>query len=377
MANILVIDDDRDIQRLLEFALKRAGHTVNMAYDGEEGLVQAENYSPDLIVCDVMMPKMTGYEFCRKARAIPQLQDTPIIIFSARFQSIDQQTALDAGATDYMAKSAAPDVLVDKIAKLLPKQAPAQDQPSTLMYAVFSLRGGVGVTSLAVNLAFALAQIKKTNTMLVDLANYGGHAALTMGLRPTHSVSQLLATNTSGFTMPHIQPYAIQHTAGVQLLASSPAFGQSLAEHTAHLLPLLTGLKSESEITVLDVHLLLEQHLLATLELLDQIILVSAPDLPSVQSTAIALQGLTKLGVPDSKITIVSNQVNPNNALPLPMIQKAVKRTISTVVPFDPEMAKSANTGKPVLLSKPHSLAARAIGKLAQNLVHKATANPT
>ena len=98
MANILVIDDDKNILRLLEFTLKRAGHTIVTCVDGMQGLAQAEAQKPDLIVADVMMPNMTGYEFCKQARGKPTLKETPIIVFSARFQPIDKQTALKAGA---------------------------------------------------------------------------------------------------------------------------------------------------------------------------------------------------------------------------------------------------------------------------------------
>lgn len=369
MANILVIDDDKDIQRLLEFALKRAGHSSDAAYDGEEGLAQAERYEPDLIVCDIMMPKMTGYEFCRRARTVPALKDTPIIIFSARFQPIDRQTALDAGATDYMAKSAAPDALVDRIAELLPSQKPAVTT-TTSMYAVFSLRGGAGVSSIAVNLACALAQIKKTSTILADLAEYGGHTALLMGVRPDSTVSQLLGTNNSDFTLSTVQQFTVQHPSGVQLLASSPAFGQSLTDYAGRIPQLLDVLKSDSKITVLDTHLLLEKQLTTARQLLDRVLLVTAPDLPSVQSTAIALQGLIKLGVPDSKISTIVNQVNPDNALPLATIQKVIRRRVAAAIPFDPTMAKSANTGKPLQLANPLAPAAQAIANLAKKLIN-------
>src|SRR5512147_47534 len=125
MANILVVDDDKNILRLLEFALKRAGHTVTTCEDGLQGFARVQAQPPDLIVADVMMPKMTGYEFCKQVRAKLGLTEIPIIMFSARFQPIDKQTALDAGATDYLSKNTSPDVLISRINELLPSQQPA------------------------------------------------------------------------------------------------------------------------------------------------------------------------------------------------------------------------------------------------------------
>lgn len=365
MADILVIDDDKDILRLLEFALKRAGHTVGTAFDGQQGLSHAEIREPDLIVCDVMMPKMTGYEFCRQARANPKLKNTPIIVFSARFQPIDKQTALEAGATDYLSKSTAPDVLVKRITDLLPQNKPATAEG---MIGLFSLRGGVGVTSLSVNLSIALAKTYNVTTAIVDLAPLSGHAALMMGLRPTNSVSKLLSTVGDDLSSKAVENFFIQHQSGVQLLASPPAFAEQLFPDRPSLLNLLNNLKSGFSLTVLDVPHLLEPHFSPILQLLDKVLLVLSTDMPSVQSAAVALQGLVKLGLPDSKIMLVVNQVGQAHAVPLEIIQKAVKRPVSTIIPFDPSMTRAVNSGRPLLLSNPQSPAAKAIGQLAVSL---------
>jgi pilus assembly protein CpaE len=365
MAHIIVIDDDKDILRLIEFTLKRAGHTVSVCVDGVQGLAQTEDQRPDLVVCDVMMPKMTGYEFCKRARANPQLKHTPIIIFSARFQPIDRQTALDAGATDYLPKSTAPDALVKRISELV---QPAAKTPARKMIGLFSLRGGAGVTSLAVNLALALALTQKTKVSLVDLALLGGHAALMLGVRPTSNVPKLLTSVTGNFTPEAMQPHFIQHNSGVQLLASPPTLNQHMTLTDDRLLNLANGLKSISAITVLDVPHMLEEQFSPVLQLLDKIVLVLSPDMPAVQSTVIALQGLVQLGVENNKIVMIVNQVSPHNPLPIDTIQNVTRRPIFASIPFEPDMTKAVNTGKPLLLLSPKSAGAVAIGRLAVSL---------
>lgn len=364
MAHILIIDDDQDILRLLEFSFKRSGHSVSISSNGVQALTQAEIENPDLIICDVMMPKMTGYDFCKQARSKPALKETPIVIFSARFQPIDQQTALDAGATEYLAKTVAPDVLVSRIEELLPKTP-----PPTLGKTVglFSMKGGTGVTSLAVNLAIALKLVHKTGTILADLASVGGHAALMLGVRPTSSLPKLLSTDEPNFTSEMIQPHLVDHSSGVQLLASLPVFSEAVFPKN-RLEPLVQGLKSTFDFTVLDVPHLLESPSSPVLALLDKIILVLSPDMPSIQSTVIALQGLARLGVDEHKINLVVNQIVPHHSLPLQTIQKVVKRPISIAVPFESEMLRAANSGKPLLLANPQTPAAAAIGKLADTL---------
>jgi pilus assembly protein CpaE len=367
MAHILLIDDDKNILRLVEFSLKRAGHTVTTCEDGVQGLAQIQVQIPDLIVADVMMPKMTGYDFCRQVRTKLNLPDTPIIMFSARFQPVDRQTALEAGATDFLPKTASPDMLVNRIAELLP--AEQATSAAKLVIGLFSLRGGVGVTSLAVNLALALASTHKTPAALVDLTPVGGHAALMLGVRPISSVADVLFASGDKVTLDTVKPHLIQHNSGVQLLASALIYEHMLHLNDNRLEQLLLALKSGFPFTILDVPHMLEPRFAAALQHFDKIALVLAPDMPSLQSTAMALQGLTRLGVPENKVVLIVNHVMSQGALPTEMINKAIKRPVLVEIPYEPEMIKAVNSGRPLLLSHPQSATAMAIAKLASALL--------
>jgi pilus assembly protein CpaE len=313
-----------------------------------------------------MMPQMTGYEFCKQARAIPDLKDVPIIVFSARFQEVDKQAALDAGATDYLPKSTASSALVARIEELLTDKTARPTVRGII--GLFSLRGGAGVTSIAVNLAVALALSQEVKVSLVDLALVGGHAALMLGRRPTSSVPQLLASAGGDYSLNQMAPHFIPHDTGVQLLASAPTFGQQFSLADDRLQPMFRGLKSGFPLTVLDVPHLLESHFSPALQLVDKLVLVQTPDMPSVQSTAIALQGLRQLGMADQKIALLVNHVSPDNPLPVETIQKAVKRPIAASIPFEPEMTKAVNSGRPLVLNSPKSAGAVAIDQLTTKL---------
>ncbi|MBN1991789.1 MAG: response regulator [Anaerolineae bacterium] len=367
MATILVIDDDQSILRLLEFTIKRAGHNIITSTDGLQGLAQAEAQKPDLIVADVMMPNMTGYEFCKQARANPVLQETPIIVFSARFQPVDKQTALEAGATDYLPKTTSPDHLIKRINELIStSQKPVAARG---VVGLFSLRGGAGVTSLAVNLAVVLAQSQKKPTSLVDLARLGGHAALMLGLRPTGSLAQALTNASNTLTPDAIKPHLMPHPAGLHLLASSHVYGHELSLADHRLEQLVSLLKSGFPFVVLDIPCFLEPDFAAALQLFDKIGLVLSPDMPSLQSTAIALQSLARLGVTEDKIALVVNQIMAQGALPLETIQKAIKRPVAASIPYEPEMIRAINSGKPLVLNSPNCAGATAIIGLANTLL--------
>lgn len=365
MAHILVIDDDQDILRLLEFALRRVGHSVTIAADGEKGLVEIESRKPDLVVADVMMPHMTGYDFCRQVRAKPDVAEIPIIIFSARFQPVDKQTALQAGATDYIAKTTSPNALVQRIEELLPASTPAV---SNITIGYMSLKGGAGVTSLAINSAVALALTQKKPVALVDLAPWGGHAALMLGLRPNKSVSEAL-TASHQLNQMTLKSYFIEHKSQVHLLASTLNYDRRHSPGSSQLEQLVTLLKTAYPLVVFDLaHLVLQPDAGAILHQFDKLVLVLTPEMASLQSTALLLQTLTRLEVPEQRISLVVNQPFPQHVLPLDAIQKVLRRQVTATIPFESELVKAVNSGQPLLLSSPKSAGAVAIARLANSL---------
>jgi len=121
MAKILIAEDERDIRDLVAFTLRFAGHEVTTASNGEEAVQLAPQVNPDLIVMDVRMPRMTGYEACRVMKADPNLKDIPVVFLTARGQDTEVQQGLDAGAEEYLLKPFAPDQLTTRVKAILAK----------------------------------------------------------------------------------------------------------------------------------------------------------------------------------------------------------------------------------------------------------------
>jgi two-component system alkaline phosphatase synthesis response regulator PhoP len=116
---ILVVDDEIYIVHILEFSLTMEGYTVLTASDGEEALKLIEQERPDLVVLDIMMPKLDGYEVCRRLRQDDQFGNLPVILLSAKGRPVDREAGLQAGADDYIAKPFSPRKLLEKIRELL------------------------------------------------------------------------------------------------------------------------------------------------------------------------------------------------------------------------------------------------------------------
>lgn len=121
MANILVAEDERDIRELINFTLSFAGHSVTQAANGEEAVKLAQEIKPDLIMLDVRMPKMTGYEACRQLKGIDTVKDIPVVFLSAKGQDEEVKTGMEAGAIDYILKPFAPDELTQRLTEILHK----------------------------------------------------------------------------------------------------------------------------------------------------------------------------------------------------------------------------------------------------------------
>ncbi len=119
MAKILIVDDDEDIRELLMYNLKQEGHEVSCAENGLEALDMIQSNIPDLIILDVMMPKMDGIEFCDLVKADPSKQNIIICFLTARNEDYSQIAGLESGGDDYVSKPIKPKVLISRINALL------------------------------------------------------------------------------------------------------------------------------------------------------------------------------------------------------------------------------------------------------------------
>ena len=116
---ILIIEDDPATQRLVDYTLRHEGYEVISASNGLEGLRKAREESPDLVILDIMLPGLDGYEICHRLRADPSTESMAILMFSAKAQDIDKETGLKVGADDYLTKPSPPATIVAKVKELL------------------------------------------------------------------------------------------------------------------------------------------------------------------------------------------------------------------------------------------------------------------
>ncbi|HEY4724102.1 MAG TPA: response regulator [Anaerolineae bacterium] len=128
MTKILIAEDERDIRDLVGFSLRFGGFDVVQAANGQEAVERAQVELPDLILMDVRMPKMTGYEACRQLKSSPATRDIPVVFLSAKGQETEIQQGIEVGAEEYILKPFAPDELARQVQAVLDRVAKRKAQ---------------------------------------------------------------------------------------------------------------------------------------------------------------------------------------------------------------------------------------------------------
>jgi len=119
MARILIAEDEKDIRELISFTLRYAGHEVAITTNGEEVVETARQMLPDLILMDVRMPRMTGYEACALLKGDQATRHIPVVFLSAKGQEVEIQTGFEVGAAEYIVKPFSPDQLTEQVRLIL------------------------------------------------------------------------------------------------------------------------------------------------------------------------------------------------------------------------------------------------------------------
>jgi len=364
MAKILVIDDNVDLLETVRHILEQRGdHQATVSANGTDGLNQALAQPPDLAIIDVMLPGISGYEVCRQLRANPPTASIPILVLTARGQLMDRQAALDAGADDYVVKPVTMDELLDRVDYLLTKRASEAAPVLAGTVVLLGLRGGVGTTTVAVNLAAVLAQSRGGATCLVDLCPSSGHVALQLGLRPQPSWSDFIRASIPG--PDEIEAHLLEHPSGLRVLAAPlfPVVGLGLSRTVVQ--TVLKMLQQRFSAVVVDAPPVLNEMAMGALEAARAVGLVITAEAPSVQTTIGTLRALRQWS---NRIRVILNQTTPQANLATQAIESTLRRPLMGVIPFDPDQARGLAHGEPVALHRPTSPLARAVGGLAQSL---------
>jgi pilus assembly protein CpaE len=372
-SKILIVDDDRLTLTIVADSLREAGLVVETAQSGQEALQKAVGFGPDLIVLDVVMPDMDGFEVARQLRKDSRMALIPIIMLTTKGGIADKMTAFQAGADDYVTKPFDPVELQLRIKAHLARTRAAlgvqRAKPRGKVITLFSLRGGAGVTSLAVNLAAALAQMWQVEVPLLDLALESGHGALMLDLRPRYTVGDLAQKEPEDIEFGLMDGYLATHESGVRVLAAPRSAEEASIVAPSLVERMLQLLRDRFEYVVVDTASAFTEVTLAALDASDLIILLVTPEIACIKVTVNTLDIFASLGYPDGRLLAVVNHNFPKGALPAENIEASLHVPLMDGIPYDSvALVESINKGVPFMLSRPTSEAATAVARLAYQI---------
>jgi pilus assembly protein CpaE len=359
---ILAVDDNAMTLDLVSRSLSRVGYEVTTADNGPTALSIVDEVRPDLIILDVMMPEMDGYEVCRQLRDRSNITHIPVLMLTALDSLEEKIRGFDAGADDYMTKPFQPAELQARVKVLLRRVARAEGEVGKLtgkVISVFSLRGGVGVSTLAVNLATALAQLWGVPTGLMDLSLIAGQTALLLNLSLRNTWADLVEIPEEDIDNDLLTDLLLVHPSGAHVLAAPRHPEQSEMLVTDKVTHVIKVLSQRFHYVILDLPHDFHEITLAGLDASDQIVTMLSPDLSSVLAMDTALEVFDSLEYSHSNIQLVLNQIIGRAGLSLEDIETAVKRPIDMVIPYDADTFVSAiNLGVPPVFGATNTRAA-------------------
>lgn len=344
---ILVVDDDSDTLTLIGLTLQRRGFEVVKAQSGQQAINLLAHDRPDLVILDVMMPQMDGYEVCREIKADPRTADLPVIMLTAKAQTQSQLEGFRVGAIDYITKPVHPQDLVARIQTVLERTESAQHTGGAQVIAVSGARGGVGASTLAVNLAAALAS--KYHTVLVDM-ELSGTAAIQLGLTPAHGLADLMSYEADPIESTNIEAAITPHASGLHLLAAADS-----PIDPARALVILNHLLALYDVCIIDLGWGIGQTVRAIAPRANHLLLATDADRASVTQASRLQSMLVEAGTPAESIQLIwINRHGTPAETALASLQAGLGRVpTASIGPASEAMYAALDTGRPLVLARP------------------------
>lgn len=389
---ILIIDDDSDTIKLIAMLLKRRGYEVLTAARGREGLEKARAEQPNLILLDVMMPDMDGYEVTRHLRSDPELRHIPIIMFTAKAQVADKVAGFEAGVDDYLTKPIHPAELDSRVkAHLLrvatsarvadaptptptvpavaaPVATPAPPPEPTRIIGFMGATDGLGTSTLVLNIALATAQAGK-NTIVCDLQPGRGTLSLLAGINQVNGLGYLLGKSMDELDSAAVEGQLISRGSGLRFLLCAADPNEShlsaAAAQAERIVHLLSGL---GKALVLDLGSELNDMTKRVAAMCDQVIVIVDPQRVALAMGKNLLTALKAAGIDQTRIEVVMiNRLTRGIKAPQKQAEGILTHPILAFISPAPELAyQAAEKGAPMILFEPDSVTADEVRRLAQ-----------
>lgn len=371
--SILFADDDEMIRKLAQTFLTRRGYRVRTVVDGAEALRAVAEEMPHLLITDVNMPFINGFELTRRLREDRRTSRLPILMLSARKQADDVLAGYNEGADDYVPKPIEMAILAAKIESLLKRVAassavePHIGKVVTFMHA----KGGVGATTLAVNTAIALNSTSSYQAGLLDLGLQFGNAGMLLDIRTNRTIAGLATMTLAETDDASFDEFVMRHSSGVRVITAPELPEESELVTVPVVQQVIERLRARVDYLVIDTPALLSEAILAAVDASDLICVVTAPQVVAVKATHDLLNVLAKVDVADDRILTILDRIR-QRGIANELVEKTLGRKLGAVIPYSDLFDEAADTGRPVFSTHQDNVAAESVRQLAALLPSRA-----
>ncbi len=379
---VLLIDDEPVYFKQLLPATKKAGYELEYARSGAEGLAAVSAQNPELLVVDLRLEDVDGFEIIRRLRNDPRFSHIPVMVITGKDDLENKLKAFEVGADDFLVKPFQPEELVARLGILARRgkamkyvqQMETDYEKTNTMVAIHSLRGGVGGSSLAVNLALGFYNVWNKSTLLVDGVLTAGQLAMMIDASPHATWEDFINMEVAEIDDDTIRDLVSQHKSGLRYIAA-PRYPIAAEGNEKFWQTVVEKLRKQHEFIVVDTAHDFSDITITMLNAATDILLVMAPEMASLRASVSALNIYDRLGFPENKVKIVLNNNSPFASIKQPQLEKVLGHQIDMVVPYEAnEVLRAINFGEPFMLKNTDlaiSVAVENIAYTLSNDIHK------
>jgi CheY-like chemotaxis protein len=369
---ILIVDDDIDTLKLVGLMLERQGYQIAVASNGTIGLNKAVSERPDLILLDVMMPDLDGYEVTKRLRSDPALAHIPIIMFTAKTMVDDKVAGFEAGVDDYLTKPTHPAELTAHVKAVLARSAQARAAPSDKARIIGFLggKGGVGTTTLALNVGMVLQGMGQ-DTIVAELNPGRGTIGLDLSLPEGQGLSNLLTRSLKDIHLRSVEAEIVTAKGGLRLLLASHRPNESELEQAVPQLEAVAGnLATITSTLIIDLGSGLRPFVKPLAKLCERLVLVVEPVYPTNIIGRALLEELEGSGFNKHQINLaLITRERTSLQIPWRQVEGDYGIELAGIISPAPEQAhQAAQAGSPLVVMHPQTLVSDQIHKLADHL---------
>jgi pilus assembly protein CpaE len=372
---VLLIDDEQFYFKLIKKILKEADYVLEYAQSGNEGLAKISTFEPELIIIDLKLPEMDGFQILERLKRDQKFSLIPVIVITVKDELSEKLKAFEMGADDYLVKPFQPEELVARMGilarrgKVIQYAQQMDNKSYATMLTVHSLRGGLGCSSVVINLGLAFQKLWGKKTLLVDGVLTAGQVALMLDAKPTATWENLVGIDPEHIDDAVVNEMMCSHKSGVRYIASPrfPIAADTFANDPLRIF--VEKLRNSNDFILVDTPHDFSDMTIQMLSMSTSILLIMAPEMASLRTTMSAIEIYDRLGIPTDKIVLILNNNSSNPAIKQAQLEKVLKRPVDFVLPYEAgEVNRALNFGQPFILSNPDLPICLALEKMAYAL---------